>query len=101
MAELMRIANSSARSPSSPDTAGSDIANRRRHEAQNDIDIVNHQIKNDINIQASWRECRQTVNLEKLRPCRQFARKRYDGIEPLDVTHLKYALVPHCGLDQR
>src|SRR6266568_8399379 len=82
-------------------TDRSDFTYRRRHEAQNDIDIVNHQVKNNIDIQAPWREGSQTMNLEKLGPRRQFTCERDDGIEPLDVTHLKYALVPGCGLDQR
>ena len=62
---------------------------------------MNHQVKNNIDIQAPWREGSQTMNLEKLGPRRQVTCERDDGIEPLDVTHLKYALVPGCGLDQR
>src|SRR5262249_38337615 len=68
--------------------------------AQDDVEVVNHQIEDDIDVGAALAEGRQAVTLDETR-LRENAGKRADGrIEAFEVPDLQNALVPFGHLDQ-
>jgi hypothetical protein len=60
---------------------------------------VDHQVQNNVDIEAPGRELRQPVNFEELGPGCGFARHSDDRIEPLDVSHLKDTLIHGRRID--
>src|ERR1051326_184994 len=61
---------------------------------------MDHEIQNDVNIQASRRKCRQPMYLEKLWPRCRFACRSDDRIEAFHMTDLQYTIILDGGIDQ-
>src|SRR5438105_5602357 len=70
-----------------------DLLHRSRNQTEHDVDIVNHEVENDINIQTSRRKRGKPVNFEELWPCCNLAGESHDWIESLHVTDLQHAIV--------
>src|SRR5207248_1470323 len=77
------------------------FANRRGYQAENDVDVMNHEIENDVDVEASRSKCGKPMDLEKLRLRGGLTGCSNDGIEPLHMADLKGALVSAGRIDQR
>src|SRR5215831_5932054 len=61
---------------------------------------MNHQIEDNIDVQAPRRKYGKAVDFEKLRFCRGLPRRSDDGIESLDMADLQYAFVSSGSYDE-
>src|SRR5437762_797012 len=108
------MANSSARRPSSPETAGfcdiglprqhgnsdsSNLTHRSGNETEHDVDIVDHEIEHHVHVKTTRRERSKPMDLEKLRPSRGLAGCRNHRIESLNVADLQHAAVSPRPVD--
>ena len=59
-----------------------------RHEALNHVEVVDHEIANDVDIGATIDERREPVALEKARPCDDVARGAERRVEALEMPDL-------------
>ena len=64
---------------------------RGPHKTVNEIDIVDHQIKHDTDIQGARFEGRNSMRLNELWFFNVFRERNHDGIEPLEVSDLDAA----------
>ena len=78
---------------------GPNFADGRRHQTQNDVEVVNHQVEDDIDIETPGRERGEPVDFEKLRAGRKFARGCNGWVESLDMAYLQDALVAFRRFD--
>src|SRR5262249_1164347 len=70
-------------------TGGPNLGHRAPYHGQHYIDIVNHEVHDDIDIQAPRSKYTEPVRLkEPGRSCYD-PRRRYRGVEPLEVTDLQ------------
>ncbi len=71
------------------DPNGMHRANLGVHHREQDVQVVDHQVEDDVNVQAAFGELAQTVDLEELRLDKE-RRERSDGrIEPLQMSDLQ------------
>ncbi len=66
-----------------------DPQNRRAHQADNDIDVVNHQIQDHIDIGAALDERRQAVTFDELRILDDAFEAANRRIEPFQMADLQ------------
>src|SRR5262249_46043156 len=62
------------------------------HRQQN-VQVVDHQVINYVDVETSWREHAQSVNLEKQGTIQDWFHDTDSRIKTLDVTHLQNAFV--------
>src|SRR5262249_15386323 len=79
---------------------GTNFANGRRNQTENNIEIVDHEVQHNIDIEASWRECSQAMDLEELGLRRKLASCSDNRIESFNMTDLKDTLMSHSSVDQ-
>ena len=72
---------------------GADFFHRRFGEGENDVKIVNHEIEDDIDIERARGENAKAVDFEKHRMSQDGDRGADGGIEALEVSDLRDALV--------
>jgi signal transduction histidine kinase/ActR/RegA family two-component response regulator len=77
-----------------------DFLRHRAGERQHDFEVVNHQVEDDVDVEAARREDAEAVNFEKQRPEAQRFERLHGGIEALEVSHLENASAPGGGFDQ-
>ena len=68
---------------------------------QHDIEIMDHQIKHDVDIQTPRSESGQTMDFKKLRFGGHLNRCSDDGIEALHVTGLQDASMSRRGINEQ
>src|SRR6186713_18362 len=78
-----------ARKDRNPD--GAHLCDGRSNQVQHDIEIMDHQIKDDVDIQTPRSESGQTMDFKKLRFGGHLYCRGDHGIEALDVTGLQDA----------
>src|SRR5262249_4603030 len=79
---------------------GSYFLNVRRDQFKNNIDVVDHQVQDNVYIQTPWRKLREAMYFKKLRPGCDLLRSNHGRIEPLDMAHLENAAVMGGHRDQ-
>lgn len=79
----------------------SNFPNRCRHQAQNDVNVVNHEIENHVDVETARRKRGEPMDLEKLWLGGDLARGCYYRIESLDMANLQDPVVPGRSVDQR
>ena len=62
---------------------GANFLNFAGNQAEEDVDVVNHEVEDDIDIQAAWAEDAQAVDFEKQRLARDFFQRHDGGVETL------------------
>src|SRR5262249_58664891 len=72
---------------------GLDALERRIHYAEDDVEVVDHEVEDDVDLGAAFGERRQAMALDETR-LGENAGQRTDGrIEALEVADLQYAAV--------
>ena len=69
------------------------MLDRRAHEGQHDVEIVNHQVEHHADVHAACREGREPVRLDEARLAGGLLQVVEDRVEPLDVADLQHAVV--------
>ena len=70
------------------------LSNRRLGPTENNVEIVNHKIEDDINVEGSGSENAEPVHLKKKRLTKNGANCPNRRIETFEVTDLKDAIAP-------
>ena len=73
---------------------------RRLDEAENDIQVMHHQIEDHIDVEGTGAEDAEPMGLEKHGVIQDGQRSNHPWIEPLKVTCLQNALVLRCEIDK-
>ena len=68
---------------------GIDRGDGRVHEMQNDLEVMDHEIKNDPDVEAALGKGRETMALDELRRVEPSLELAHDRIKSLDVTDLE------------
>lgn len=79
---------------------GMEIADRRLDEAKYDIEIVDHEVENDIYIERAGSEDTEAMDLKKQRPMNDGADGEHGWIEALKMANLKNSAVGFGKLDE-
>src|SRR5216684_4415963 len=69
---------------------------RRIRERQNDVEVVNHQVQHDVDIQRAWGEDAEAVNLEEHWLSQQGGGRAYSGVETLEMSGLGDEIAGGC-----
>ena len=69
-------------------THGANFRDRRIHKRQHDIEIVNHQVEDNVHVQRTRSKHAQPMDFEKHRPSDERKRCLHRGIETLEMTNL-------------
>ena len=72
---------------------GVNMAYRRLHQAEYDVEIVDHEVEDDVDIERAWTENAQTMRLEKHWPVQVRLDGGDGGIEPLEMSDLQDAVM--------
>jgi len=80
---------------------GFEINNRRVDEREQDVEVMDHYVVDDVNIQAARRKNAEAVDFEKHRTRDDFSNGDDGWIEAFDVTDLENASASFCGGDER
>ena len=83
------------------DADGFEVDDRRVDEREQDVEVVDHHVVNDINVEAARRKNPQAMDFEKHRARNDFSDGDDGRIEPFDVADLKNAAAAFCGGDER
>ena len=65
-----------------------------------DVEVVNHEIENDVDIQGSGSENTEPVDLEEQRLMEDGVDSSYRGIEAFEMAHLKNTFMAICQGDE-
>ncbi len=79
---------------------GIDRHHRRAHDAQDQVDVVNHQIQHHVDIRAAVLERRKPRRLDETWHGERRLHRPYRGIEALQMAHLQNALGRARDLDE-
>ena len=79
---------------------GADFFHRRLREGEDDVEIVNHEVEDDIDIERARREDAQAVDFEKHRVSDDGERGADGGIEALEMSDLRDAFVLGGEVDE-
>src|SRR5271169_171427 len=82
------------------DTGGADLLDLARCQAEQNIEVVDHQVEHDVDIEASRTEDAETVNFEKEGKAGDFLQRNDGRIEALEMSHLEDAAVGVGCLDE-
>ena len=83
------------------DADGFEVNDRRVDEREQDVEVVNHHVVDDVNIEAARRKNSEAMDFEKHRARDDFSDGDDGGIEAFDVAHLKNAATALCCSDER
>src|SRR5262249_25229031 len=67
---------------------GANLFDRRVHEGQHDVEVVNHQVEDDVDVERARREHAEPVNFEKHGAGDDRKRGANCGIEALEMSDL-------------
>ena len=81
--------------------------NRRLDQTEHDVEVVHHEVQNDVDIEGARGENAEPMRLEEHRHVDVRLHGEHGGVEALQMANLKGALIPHgqgdecVGLGQR
>ena len=83
------------------DADGFEVYDRRVDERKQDVEIVDHHVVNDVDIEAARRKNAEAMDFEKHRARDDFSNCDDGGIEAFDMADLKNAATTFRGCDER
>ncbi len=83
------------------DADGFEVDDRRVDEREQDVEVVDHHVVNDVDVEAARRKNAEAMDFEKHRARDDFSDGDDGGIEAFDVADLKNAAAAFCGGDER
>jgi len=82
------------------DAYGFDFGHWFLYEREQNIQVVNHQVVDDLHVEAARRENAEAVNFEKKRAVKNWFDRYHRRVKTLDVAHLQNTIVTACFLEK-
>jgi hypothetical protein len=76
-------------------------ANRRPDKTKDDVEIMHHEVENDVDIEGAWRENAEPVRLKEHGHVDVGLYGKDGWVEALQMANLKDAAMPHGQIDER